>query len=83
MVLALAAPAHAATRHSRTAGPGWMGSVLQWWTQIWLGAPVGNGLQTPGLKDDYGAGIDPNGGHTTTQPPATNADIGIGIDPNG
>jgi hypothetical protein len=83
MVLALATPAHAASQHGRTAGPGWMGNALQWWTQIWLGAPAGNGLQAPGLKSDYGAGIDPNGGRTTTQPPATNADKGAGIDPNG
>jgi len=100
MVLALAAPAHAASRHGRTAGPGWVDIALQWWTQIWLGTPAGNGLQAPGLKtgygidpdgasatpntkSDYGIGIDPNGGRTTTQPPATNADKGAGIDPNG
>jgi len=89
MVLALAAPAHAASRHGRTAGPGWVDIALQWWTQIWLGTPAGNGLQsngacsTPNTKSDYGAGIDPNGGRTTTQPPATNADKGAGIDPNG
>jgi hypothetical protein len=81
MVLALAAPAHAASRHGRTAGPGWMGNALQWLTQIWLGAPAGNGLQAPGLKTSYG--IDPNGGRATTQPPATNGDKGIGIDPDG
>jgi len=80
MVLALAAPAHAASRHGQTAGPVWMGSVLQWWTQIWLGAPVGNGLEVLGLKADYGAGIDPNGASAT---PNTKSDYGIGIDPNG
>ncbi len=83
MVLAFAGPAHAAARHGRTAGPGWMGNALQWLTQIWLGAPAGDGLQVPDLKSDYGAGIDPNGGRSTPQPPATNADKGGGIDPNG
>lgn len=81
MVLALAAPAHAASRHGRTAGPGWMGNALQRLTQIWLGVPAGNELQAPGLKTGYG--IDPNGARTTTKPPATSGDIGIGIDPNG
>jgi hypothetical protein len=81
MVLAFAGPAHAASRHGRTAGPGWMGNALQWWTQIWLGAPSGDGLQAPGLKTGYG--IDPNGASSTPQPPATNADKGIGIDPDG
>jgi hypothetical protein len=81
MVLALAAPAHASSRHGRTAGPGWMDIALQWWTQIWLGAPGGNGLQAPGLKTGYG--IDPNGASSTTQPPAANADKGAGIDPDG
>jgi hypothetical protein len=88
MVLALAAPAHAASRHGRTADPGWMGA-LQWLTQIWLGIPAGNGLDpdaartAPNTKADIGIGIDPDGARTTTKPPATNGDKGIGIDPDG
>lgn len=81
MVLAFTAPAHAASRHGRTAGPGWMGNALQWLTQIWLGAPVGDGLQVPGLKTGYG--IDPNGASSTPQPPAPNVDQGHSIDPKG
>ncbi len=82
MVLALAAPAHAAGRHVRAAEPGWMDTVLQWVTQLWPGATAESGLKAPGLKSDEGAGVASDGSHTTTQP-NSNADKGIGIDPDG
>lgn len=86
-VLALATPAHAAGRHARTAGPGWLETALQWMTQLWPGVPAGVGFKTsvpaPGARTDYGAGIDPDGAHVTPPPPSTNGDKGIGIDPNG
>jgi hypothetical protein len=80
MVLALAAPAHAAGRHARTARPGWMGTVLQWVTQLWPAAPAGSGLKTPGLKADSGPGMDPYGSSARPQPLS---DKGAGIDPDG
>jgi hypothetical protein len=83
VVLALATPAHAAGRHGRIAGSGWMESVLSWVTQLWLGGAAGNGIEAPGLKADQGHGIDPDGARTTAQPPNTNADQGHGIDPDG
>jgi hypothetical protein len=81
MVLALAAPAHAAGRHAQTAAPGWMGTVLRWVTQLWPAAPAGSGLKTPGLKADQGIGIDPDGARARLQPSSSNG--GISVDPNG
>jgi hypothetical protein len=76
--LAVAAPAHAAGRQSRAAGPGWIEAALQWVAHVWPGNPV-NGL----LKMEIG--IDPNGaqGASTPQRPTSNSDVGVGIDPDG
>jgi hypothetical protein len=81
MVLALAAPAHAAGRHVLAAGPGWTDTVLRWVTQLWPGATAGSGLKAPGLKSDYGAGIDPDGARARQQPSSSSP--GIGVAPNG
>jgi hypothetical protein len=81
MVLALAAPAHAAGRHVRAAGPGWMDTVLRWMTQLWPGATAESGLKAPDLKSDYGAGIDPDGAPVRQQPSSSSP--GISVAPNG
>ncbi|MEA2599388.1 MAG: hypothetical protein QOF89_380 [Acidobacteriota bacterium] len=77
MVLAFAAPAHAAGWQRWTAGPGWLEAAVQWIARLWTGGVAGDGSKA-------GHGIDPNGARTTattTEPPGGEA--GHGIDPNG
>lgn len=84
-VLALAAPAQAASHPRASAHSGWMATVWQWVAGIWGGGTPGRsgGGHISGQKSDKGLGVDPNGSTVTTQPAAPYADKGYGIDPNG
>jgi len=81
-VLALAAPAQAASHPRANARSGWLETVLQWVTGGWAGGGrSGKGAGTNNTKTGYG--IDPNGSTVTTQPTNLGSDTGYGIDPNG
>jgi hypothetical protein len=83
-VLALAAPAQAASHPRANARSGWLETVLQWVTGGWAGGGAsGSGGQIPGQKSDKGIGVDPNGSTATTLPTDSSTDKGIGVDPNG
>ncbi|HEY0513344.1 MAG TPA: hypothetical protein VGH73_15650 [Thermoanaerobaculia bacterium] len=71
--LAVATPAHAASRQSRAAGPGWIEAALQWVAHVWPGNPISGLLKV-------GVGIDPEG---STTPAGASSDYGGGIDPDG
>lgn len=81
-VLALAAPAQAASHPRTHVRSGWLEIVWQWVAGGWGGASgQSGGSQIPGQKSDEGIGIAPNGSTVTAQP--ADADKGYGIDPNG
>jgi len=82
-VLALAAPAQAASHPRANAHSGWLEIVWQWVAGSWGGGISGKpgGSQIPGQKAAQGIGIAPDGSTVTTLP--SDADKGYGIDPNG
>lgn len=82
-VLALAAPAQAASHPRANAHSGWIETVWQWVTGGWAGGASGSGSQIPGQKSDKGVGIDPDGSMLTTQPTSPGAGQGTGIATNG
>jgi len=83
-VLALAAPAQAASHPRANARSGWLETVWQWVAGGWAGGDrsgKGAGTTINGTKSGYG--IDPDGAMAMTQPTSPGADQGIGIGPNG
>lgn len=84
-VLALAAPAQAASHPRTHARSGWLEIVWQWVAGGWGGGASGpsGGSPIPGQKSDKGIGIAPDGSTVTTQTADPGADSGHGIDPNG
>jgi len=83
-VLALAAPAQAASHPRANARSGWLETVWQWMAGGWAEggqSGKGAGITVTGTKSGYG--IDPNGSTVTTLPTDSNTDKGIGVDPNG
>lgn len=84
-VLALAAPAQAASIPRGILGTGWVEWVRQWVDGIWGGdvskKPAGAGQPAP--RTEKAMGLSPDDSTATTPPPSSNADKGAGIDPDG
>jgi hypothetical protein len=80
-VVALATPAHAASRHASTAGPGWIEEAVQWIARLW----TGNGLERE-LKSGVVSVPDPGTGtNGAVAPPGVEpaSERGMGVDPDG
>ena len=82
-VLALAAPAQAASQPRTVPALGWLETVWQWMGGMWGGGAASTSTPTHHQKAAQGSVISPGSDPSATTQTTPSSDKGYGIDPNG